>query len=354
VAAHRVLSAGLSTTQTHQGLHATRLVYHKYGKPSEVLKFDFQELTHEVGPDEVLVRMLAAPINPSDINQVEGTYPVKPASLPAVGGNEGVGEVALVGENVTHLEPLDRVIPAISAMGTWTSAFHARAEDLLKVPADLPVELTGTMAVNPCTAYRMLQDFVPLQPGDTVIQNASNSGVGQAAIQIARSMDVESICLVRDRDDFDETAERLMAYGASLVISEPEARTKEGRARMEAFKPPSLGLNCVGGRACITLMRALDHGGTMVTYGGMSRQPVSVPAGLLIFNDARVVGFWMTRWNSLQTRETRETMLEEVGALIRAGSLNLHYKTRTLDEHAEAIEAAQQGFIGKKQIFLFS
>jgi trans-2-enoyl-CoA reductase len=75
---------------------------------------------------------------------------------------------------------------------------------------------------------------------------------------------------------------------------------------------------------------------------------------LLIFNDIKVVGFWMTRWNSEQTREVRETMLEEVGELIRSGSLNLHYETRTLIDHEAAFEAAQQGFIGKKQIFLFS
>lgn len=334
-------------------LRGKQLAYHVHGPPTTTLRLDDCEVPLDLPPNGVLVRMLAAPINPSDINQVEGTYPIKPP-LPAVGGNEGVGEVALVGCDVTAFEPLDRVIPAVAGLGTWCSVLQAPADHLLKVPSDIPVELAGTMSVNPCTAYRMLRDFVPLNCGDTIIQNASNSGVGQAAIQMAAAMGVNSICLLRDRDDFDATADWLSELGATLVLSEGEARTPAGRERMAALSKPKLALNCVGGKHAVTLLRNLEQGGTMVTYGGMSKQPVTVPTGLFIFNDVIARGFWMTRWNKEATREKREAMLEEVADMIRQGTLTLNYETHTLWQHELAVANATTEKTNKKQIFLFS
>ena len=74
---------------------------------------------------DVLVEMLAAPINPSDINQIQGVYPVQPP-LPAVGGNEGVGRVAATGANVNDLVAGDLVIPAASGSGAEHFALSGR------------------------------------------------------------------------------------------------------------------------------------------------------------------------------------------------------------------------------------
>lgn len=87
------------------------------------------------------------------------------------------------------------------------------------------------------------------------------------------------------------------------VLTEAEARTPEGRNRISELGPkPALGLNCVGGKSGVTVARALTRGGIMVTYGGMSKQPVTIGTGSLIFDDLRLVGFWMTRWNAEQVR----------------------------------------------------
>lgn len=63
------------------------------------------------------VRFLASPINPSDLNQIEGTYPVKPPGLPAIGGNEGVARVEEVGKMVERFKVGDLVVPARPALG---------------------------------------------------------------------------------------------------------------------------------------------------------------------------------------------------------------------------------------------
>uniref|UniRef100_A0A8C8AV16 Enoyl-[acyl-carrier-protein] reductase, mitochondrial n=1 Tax=Otus sunia TaxID=257818 RepID=A0A8C8AV16_9STRI len=152
----------------------------------------------ELGDSDVHVKMLAAPINPADINMIQGTYAIV-SPLPAVGGNEGVGEVLEVGRRVAALKPGDRVIPAVTGLGTWRTRGVFPEETLLKVPGDIPVLSAATLSVNPCTAYRMLADFETLAPGDSIIQNAANSGVGQAVIQIAKASGIKTINVVRDR-----------------------------------------------------------------------------------------------------------------------------------------------------------
>lgn len=76
--------------------------------------------------------MLAASVNPADINTIQGVYPVKP-KLPAIGGNEGVGEIAWVGSEVTCMKKGDRVIPNFSGWGTWRTIAICKPTDLLKV-----------------------------------------------------------------------------------------------------------------------------------------------------------------------------------------------------------------------------
>jgi len=68
---------------------------------------------------------------------------------------------------------------------------------LQKIDNDIPVPYAATLGVNPCTAYRMLKDFVQLKPGDVVMQNGANSMVGLAVIQLAREMGLKTINIVR-------------------------------------------------------------------------------------------------------------------------------------------------------------
>nr|XP_054115034.1 enoyl-[acyl-carrier-protein] reductase, mitochondrial isoform X4 [Callithrix jacchus] len=239
--------------------------------------------------------MLAAPINPSDINMIQGNYGLLP-ELPAVGGNEGVAQVVAVGSSVTRLKPGDWVIPANAGLGTWRTEAVFSEEALIQVPSDIPLESAATLGVNPCTAYRMLMDFEQLQPGDSVIQNASNSGVGQAVIQIAAALGLRTINVVRDRPDIQKLTDRLKSLGAKHVITEEELRRPEIKNLFKDMPQPRLALNCVGGKSSTELLRQLARGGTMVTYGGMAKQPVIASVSLLIFKDLKLRGFWLSQW----------------------------------------------------------
>lgn len=125
--------------------------------------------------DTVHVKFLASPINPADVNMIQGAYPIKPMmqklgdSELAVGGNEGVAEVIAVGDQVKDLKVGDQVVMAKSGYGTWRTHAAGLASDFQLLPKiEVPLIQKATMTVNPCTAYRMLKDFVKLNPGKKI------------------------------------------------------------------------------------------------------------------------------------------------------------------------------------------
>ncbi|XP_070631052.1 enoyl-[acyl-carrier-protein] reductase, mitochondrial isoform X1 [Bos indicus] len=288
----RPASASFSASAEPSRVRA--LVYEHHGDPAKVVELKNLELA-AVGGSDVHVKMLAAPINPSDINMIQGNYGLLP-QLPAVGGNEGVGQVVAVGSGVTGVKPGDWVIPANPGLGTWRTEAVFGEEELITVPSDIPLQSAATLGVNPCTAYRMLVDFERLRPGDSIIQNASNSGVGQAVIQIAAARGLRTINVLRDRPDLQKLTDRLKNLGANHVVTEEELRKPEMKSFFKDVPQPRLALNCVGGKSSTELLRHLAPGGTMVTYGGMAKQPVIASVSQLIFKDLKLRGFWLSQW----------------------------------------------------------
>uniref|UniRef100_A0A8C4J3A2 Enoyl-[acyl-carrier-protein] reductase, mitochondrial n=1 Tax=Dromaius novaehollandiae TaxID=8790 RepID=A0A8C4J3A2_DRONO len=301
----------------------------------------------KLGESDVHVRMLAAPINPADINMIQGTYAIL-SELPAVGGNEGVGQVVEVGSRVTSVKPGDWVVPADTGLGTWRTEAVFPEETLLQVPSDIPLLCAATLSVNPCTAYRMLADFETLRPGDSVIQNGANSGVGQAVIQIAKASGIRTINVVRDRPDLPKLVERLMSLGADHVITEEMLRKPDMKDLFKSIPKPRLALNCVGGKSTTEMLRHLQPKGTVVTYGGMAKQPVMVPVSAFIFKDVKLRGFWMTQWKKDQMH-SKLSLCE----LVRKGQLTAPACTEVpLEDYRTALEASIKPFTSSKQILV--
>ncbi|WKX96738.1 hypothetical protein Q1695_012855 [Nippostrongylus brasiliensis] len=339
---------------------AKQLVYSAYGAPTQVLKLEQVELPDDPPPGQVHVKWLAAPINPADLNTLEGVYPVKPP-LPAVPGLEGYGRVEKIGNRVKQFRVGDHVIPAKADMGTWrTDGYHDEA-DLVAIDNSLSMEASATLLINPPTAYRMLKDFVDLKPGDTIIQNGANSAVGRAVIQrlirignlsntfhICRLLGVCTINVVRDRKNLNDLIDELKQLGATEVITE-EQLSKEYRGKLRNLP---LALNCVGGKSALLLASTLGFRGCMVTYGGMSKKPIQAPTGPFIFKDIRLAGFWITPWfDDVKNAEERKRMFAELSGWMKSGKfIPPPLEKRNIEDFASAIEAAVK--FGKKQLFV--
>ncbi|XP_069829795.1 enoyl-[acyl-carrier-protein] reductase, mitochondrial-like [Dendropsophus ebraccatus] len=297
------------------------LVYRRHGPWKEVLKLENATLPH-VGDQDIHIRMLAAPVNPADINMLQGNYGILP-HLPGIGGNEGVGEVIKVGCQVQGIKPEEWVIPIDCGFGTWRTEAVCKWSEVIPVSKDISLLSAATLGVNPCTAYRMLTDFEVLEAGDTVIQNGANSAVGQAVIQICAVMGVTTINVIRDRPNVARLKEKLLSLGANYVITEDMLQKPEMANLFKIAKKPKLALNCVGGNSAGNLFCHLRDGSTMVTYGGMSRKPTPLPAKALIFKNVKVCGFWMTQWkrNHMHDLTKLTTMVSELAEMVRRGQL---------------------------------
>ena len=321
-------------------------VYETHGNPAEVLRVAEFPLPAPQ-PNEVVVRMKAAPINPADLNSIEGKYPIK-APLPATPGMEGVGEVIEIGSAVRGLDVGTHVILPHS-FGTWRELAIIVADKLVAVPAELEPIQAAMLKVNPITAWRMLHDFVSLRTGDWLIQNAANSGAGQCVIQIARDLGLKTVTVVRR----PELVEELRSLGGDVVLVDGEnLRDDVGTATGKA--PIRLALNAVGGENALRVAKCLASDATMVTYGAMSLQPLCVPNGMLIFKNLRFTGFWVNKWYDAATPEERAETFAPLFEMAKKGLLRTKIeKTYPLSEAQAAISHASRNKRSGKIVFTF-
>ena len=322
------------------------VVFHTHGAPADVVRLEEIEIPPpQTG--EVLIRTIAAPINPADLNFIEGKYPVRPV-LPATPGAEGAGIIKQIGPGVERVKVGDLVLLPRS-YGSWAEAGLAMAKELVVVPRGIDPIQAAMLRINPPTALRMLRDFVDLKEGDFVLQNAGNSGVGRAVIQIAHALGLRTISLVRRAALIDELKED----GADFVfLDDEEAPPRIALATGGA--PLPLAFNAVGGESALRLANAATHGATIVTYGAMSRQPLRIPNGLLIFKDLRWRGFWITPWGQRATPDELAAMFGELFVLVQCGRLRANVeRLYPIDAYAGALADAQRSGLRGKVLFSF-
>ncbi|GBN63011.1 Enoyl-[acyl-carrier-protein] reductase, mitochondrial [Araneus ventricosus] len=331
-------------------LSSYAIQYKEFGDPNAVLEKVQHEVSESLQSNEILIKMLATPVNPADIIMIQGAYGKK-FKLPAIGGYEGVAKVVKVGSSVKNFQVGSWVIPIADNDGIWKN-YGVYTEDLLiKIDETLPLSSAATLWVNPPTAYRMLKDFEDLKEGSTVIQNGANSAVGQAVIQIAKHFKINTINVIRDRPNVESLKSYLTDLGATYVVVENELQSPIMADILKSIPKPILGLNCVGGKSAAELIRHMADGGTLVSYGAMSKQPLMVNTISLIFNDIRLRGFWMTKWKNTHSKEEAQQMINEITNIVKEGHLKppIHRFVK-FDNFKEAVAKAMEPFVTEKQI----
>src|SRR6195256_1527490 len=310
-------------------------IYETHGNPAEVLRV-VDCPWPDPAPNEVVVKMSAAPINPADLNSIEGKYPIK-AELPATPGMEGAGVVIELGSAVRDLAVGTQVILPHS-FGTWREVAVVAGDKLVEAPKEIEPIQAAMLKVNPISAWRILHDFVSLQPGDWLIQNAANSGAGQCVIQIARELGYKTVNVVRRAELVDE----LRSLGGDVVLVDGDnLRDEVAGATQRA--PIRLALNAVGGENGLRVAKCLASDGTMVTYGAMSLQPLCIPNGMLIFKNLRFTGFWVNKWYDAATPEQRAETFAPLFEMAKSGLLRSRVeKTYPLSDARAAIAHASE------------
>jgi trans-2-enoyl-CoA reductase len=269
------------------------------------------------GPGEVVVRVLARPINPADLLILEGRHLFRPQP-PAPVGIEGVGVIEATGERV-----------AIPWGGTWSERIAVPASDLLLLPDEVSTEQGAMLSVNPFTAAGMLEG---LPEGSWLVLNAATSAVGRMVLALARRRGLHAIAVSRSLRARDP----LLDAGAAAVLEDGPDLT--ARFAQVAGGPVQRALDAVAGEASGRMLDALAEGGRLVVYGLLSSDRVVLPAASVVFRDVQVVGFSRRRSIGALSPERRAAITRELGALVAEGVLSSAVEARyPLEQVREAL-----------------
>jgi NADPH:quinone reductase-like Zn-dependent oxidoreductase len=263
------------------------------------------------GAGEILIETLASPINPSEFLSFEGRFGATAPQLPAFAGGEAVGRVAVIGEGVSHLKVGDRVLTQYAGRGSWRERILTRADGMFALPEEIGTLQLAMLAVNPATAWNMLNNFVRLKPGDWVLQNAGNSSVGYNVIRLARHLGAHSVSVVR-RDD---QVEPLLAKGADAAVADG-ADLPARIADAVGGAPIRLAFDAVAGAATRQLANAVAPGGTVVIYGILSGGRSELNATDVLFRDVSIRGFWLTAWFRTTPHADKRKLYQRLAAMM--------------------------------------
>jgi NADPH:quinone reductase-like Zn-dependent oxidoreductase len=290
-----------------------QITFHTTGRLADVVECVDVPDPVFIADDQILVRVDAFPINPADLLLFRGIYPRNPANEDAL-GNEATGIVEAVGAAVRGIAPGDRVISLRT--DNWRELLLLRGHELIRLSPDIGRETAAVLKVNPATASLLLETYAALSPGDWVIQNAANSAVGRALIALAAAKGLRTINIVRRQDLADE----LRALGGDHVLLDGDDLAGHVTA-LTVGAQIRLAVDAVGGASTGRLAGCLSAGGTLVTYGAMSGEPMRIDPGRMVFGDLRLRGFWLTRYLAETPRADIVALYQRLSDLARAGAL---------------------------------
>ena len=319
-----------------------------HGEPSDVIELNTVS-EPALGPEEVLISMEAAPMNPSDFLFVRGIYGIRPA-FPSSVGAEGVGRVTKIGSKVdVALQGKRVLILPTYEQGTWADEVVVSVRNIVPVSdGGDPLQLS-MMAINPATAYLLLNRYVSLMPGDWIGQTAANAAMGQYIIALAKLAGVKTLNVVRR----EEAVEQVQQWGGDRVVLQGDNLHKDTEEALDG-KKLSLVLDMVGGAPVGELAKSLKPGGSVVVYGIQSGQFPAMPPKEFIYRGLRLHGFWLINWIRNAPRTEIEEIYQKLGDLVADGSLSAAVEhVYPLDQFKEAFKQSLKSNRRGKILFKF-
>jgi NADPH:quinone reductase-like Zn-dependent oxidoreductase len=315
------------------------IVFERFGEPREVLQIR-DVAVPEPGPGQVRVRMIASPVNPSDLLVVRGQYGRQPA-LPATPGFEGVGRVDRAGPGLIRLlrglKPGRRVAVLNGKGGNWQEQVIVSARQLVPVPEDIPDDQVASFFVNPATALVMTRWILKVPAGGWLLQTGAGSALGRMVIRLGRHFGFRTINVVRRREQGEEL---LRAGGDAVICTADENLGNRVRAITGGMAVHAI--DAVGGVTAVAVVRALAPHGRMLLYGTLSGEPMTLDSRALMVGQKQIAGFWLSEWAQQQRALTMLRLFRQITRLLRAQILTTDVgATYPLDDIPAAVTAAE-------------
>ncbi|MEX0702503.1 MAG: zinc-dependent alcohol dehydrogenase family protein [Planctomycetales bacterium] len=324
-------------------------IFDRFGDPIDVLQLRDLPLP-EPAPGQVRVRMLASPINPSDLMHVRGVYGKRP-TLPAGAGFEGVGVVEKSGGGILgRFLAGKRVAVMNRAGGNWAEHVVVPAKRVIPLDSSLPLAQAAMFFVNPAAACVMTRRVLAVPRGEWLLQTAAGSALGKMVVRLARHEGFRTLDVVRRA----EQAEELRQLGADRAIVFDPDRHDPAQLREQVLEATGgagvkYAIDPVGGRTGSAVVGCLGDDARLLVYGTLSDEPLQFSPRTLMTAGARVEGFWLARWMESHGLVARLSLVRTITRLMKAGVLVSEVASEfPLVRLAEAVRAADQPARGGK------
>jgi NADPH:quinone reductase-like Zn-dependent oxidoreductase len=308
-----------------------RLILAKHGRPSESIALESADLPTLRG-DRVRVRMLAAPVHPSDALIVMGMYGHR-QSPPFTLGTEGVGVVETAHQHGAFRRGDRVVVVPRPGPGTWATMQDFEPADLIPVPPDIDVAQAAFAGANPITALALLDG---VGPGQWIVQNSANAASARNVAGIAARRGINVINVVRRPD-----AAKAFESHEHVIVNDGSVSYKREALALAGNAPIVLGLEVSGGQAGRQLIDAVGDGALVRVYGAVTGEPGGYWAPDLTFRRVRIEGFWLVPWLDAANSDHLARTYDEVFDMIRSETICTDVgHTFALADYADAIRTA--------------
>lgn len=305
-----------------------------FGPPESLVIEEIAEPSLESG--QVRIAVKACGVNFADLLMIAGEYQFKPP-MPFSPGFEFAGDVIEVADNVTGVEPGQRVVAA-TFFGGMAEQVCAPYEKVLPLPDFIDYRQAAALLIFYGTSYHALKQRATLQAGETLVVLGAAGGVGLAAVEIGKMMGATVIAAASSTDKLELATE----YGAHHQINYSDARLKDEIKQITAGRGADVIFDPVGGELFEQCLRAVAWRGRILVIGFSSGQISTVPANLTLLKGSSVVGVFWGRFTE-EEPETNAENTAELFRLLRDGRLNPHVsETYTLEQSAKALQAVAE------------
>jgi len=262
---------------------------------------------------EVLVRVEAAPINPSDIVFLKGQYGIR-KEMPAVAGFEGAGVVVKSGGGLLGWSLVNKrvAVMADKSGGTWAQYIVTSAKNCVKLSNNVPVELGACFFANPFTAV-MFMEVIKEGKHKAIVQTAASSAVGKMLFRYAQHSKIPIVNIVRR----ESQVEMFREMGAEYVLNSNSADFLEQLNTLCSQLGVTCAFDAVSGEMTGILLEAVQEQGVVYIYGALGKQPLSgVHSKNLTDLGKRIEGLWLKEWIQKQGKLAKWNLANKVMHLL--------------------------------------
>ena len=286
------------------------------------------------GPGEVLVKMTASPINPSDLANISGTYMAK--SWPFTPGLEGSGTIVKAGGGILPRLRLGKKVacsPSAGGDGTWAEYMKTSVMKTVPLPGDIDLDQGSMMLINPMTAMAFIE---LLKEGKhaAMVNNAAASSLGKMLIRLSADRSIPLINIVRKEQHISE----LKKMGALYVLNSGSESFIDDLGALCAQLGATLILDAVCGKESGRLLGAAPPGSTLLAYARLSGDPIQADPSDLIRLEKKISGFQLGNWLNTKSTIYKLSFLKSVRKEMQAALSSKIHQIFLMEEVNQAIE----------------